>query len=237
MRSKWQEQNPSQDSQEFMHRHCSPYKLQTWVHVCNLSIYTGIFPDAFKRAVVHPIYKSGGRDKVTNYRPISVLSSLSKILERIMNKSLTSFLTKHKLIAQNQFGFRSGTSTEDAVIALTNSLVGKLDSNLNCYGIFLDLTKAFDTVSVPRLVTKIESLGVRGITLELFKDYLRHRGQCARIDSLESEYEELGFGIPQGSILGPTLFLIYINDLCKLSITNCESIQINLNLIFLLPLC
>ena len=140
-----------------------------------------------------------------------------------MNNCLTGFLTKHKLIVQNQLGFRSGTSTEDEVIALTNSLDGKLGSNHNCYGLFF---KAFDTVSVPRLVTKIESLGVRGITLELFKDYLCHRSQCVRIDSFESEYEELVFGIPQDSILGPTLFLMYINDLCKLSVTNCEDMAV-----------
>lgn len=191
-------------------------------HICNLSIDSGIFPEHFKRAVVHPIYKSGDRGMVTNYRPISVLSTLSKILERILNNCLVSFLEKRKLIAQNQYGFRSGMSTEDAVAAFTNSLVSQLDNKLNCYGIFLDLTKAFDTVSVPRLISKIESLGVRGVPLKLFKDYLCDRSQCVRIDSVTSSYEKLTYGIPQGSILGPTLFQIYINDLCKLSISNCK---------------
>lgn len=191
-------------------------------HICNLSIDSGTFPEAFKKAVVHPIYKSGGRDRVSNYRPISVLSSLSKILERILNNCLIGFLEKHKVIANNQYGFRSGISTEDAVTDFSNSLVGKLDNNLNCYGIFLDLTKAFDTVSVPRLISKMENLGVRGVAHKLFTDYLSDRTQCVTIDSVTSSYDKLTFGIPQGSILGPTLFVLYINDLCKLSISNCE---------------
>ncbi|XP_063891880.1 uncharacterized protein LOC135117215 [Helicoverpa armigera] len=166
--------------------------------------------DALKKAIIHPIYKSGDRNCVNNYRPISVLPALSKILEKILNKSLRSFLEKHRLISNNQFGFRPGVSTEDAVLELTQLVAENLDKKNKCLGIFLDLSKAFDTVSVPILTSKLELLGVRGTPLKIFKDYLRNRTQCVKIETSLSNEELVTYGVPQGSILGPTLFLIYI---------------------------
>lgn len=189
-------------------------------HICNLSIHIGTFPKPFKKAIIHPIYKSGDRDSVGNYRPISVLPTLSKILEKTLNKSLVNFLDRYDLIAANQFGFRKKVSCEDAVIALTSSVVEGLDRRRRCIGIFLDLSKAFDTVSVPVLLKKMEVIGIRD--LNIFSDYLRDRTQCTKIDNYVSDEQELSYGVPQGSILGPTLFQIYINDLCKLSIPSCK---------------
>lgn len=191
-------------------------------HICNCAINSGIFPKAFKRAVVHPIYKAGVRDDVSNYRPISVLSALSKILERILNNSLTKFLAKNNILSPKQYGFRTGISTEDAVLDFVNSLVDKLDNRFKCYGIFLDLTKAFDTVSIPRLVAKMEHIGIRGLPLDIFKSYLSGRSQCVKIEDIISAEEPICYGIPQGSILGPTLFQIYINDLCQLPVLHCD---------------
>lgn len=201
---------------------CSNRLVPIITHICNICIESGKFPKVFKRAIVHPIYKGGNRDNVNNYRPISVLPVLSKVLEKILNSRLVSFLEHRHILAPNQFGFRARKSTEDAVASLVDHIVDKLDNQKKCVGIFLDLTKAFDTVSVPHLLTKLEGMGIRGHTLEIFKDYLSDRTQCVKIDSFVSDDTSLAFGVPQGSVLGPTLFLAYINSLCKLSLPNCS---------------
>lgn len=208
----------------------SPLLLKCTRHVlvphitflCNLSLRTGVFPDAFKKAIIHPIYKGGDRNCVTNYRPISVLPALSKVLERILNNQLRRFLDKFQIISSNQYGFRSNLSTEDAVLELTQSVARKLDNNIKCLGIFLDLSKAFDTVSIPNLLSKLEVVGVRGITLDLFRSYLTNRKQCVKIDADLSDEDTISYGVPQGSVLGPTLFLVYVNDLCKMNLPNCN---------------
>lgn len=163
--------------------------LKPITHICNLAMSTGTFPKALKKAIVHPIYKSGDRDGVTNYRPISVLPVISKILEKILYKNLSRLLDKYQIISKNQFGFRKGISTEDAVTALLDIVVDKLDSKQKCLGIFLDLSKAFDTVSVPILLAKLESIGVRGDAHKIFKDFLLNRTQCVKIGDIISSEE------------------------------------------------
>lgn len=192
--------------------------------ICNLCISKGIFPNCFKKALVMPVFKGGDRSSVNNYRPISMLTTLSKIFEKVLNKRLVSYLETQKLLSPNQYGFRKGKSTEDAAFDLTETITRSLDQRLKCVGIFLDLSKAFDTVSIPILLDKLDKVGIRGITLDIFKDYLSNRSQQIKVNEHLSDDMPLTYGVPQGSILGPTLFLLYINNLCRLNIPNCKII-------------
>ncbi|XP_052738151.1 uncharacterized protein LOC112051475 [Bicyclus anynana] len=150
-------------------------------HLINLCFNKGVFPAALKRSNIIPIYKSGDKDDINNYRPISVLPSISKIMEKIMNSRLLNYLEKFHLLSDSQYGFRHGRSTDDAVTALTSFVDQQINSKKKCLATFLDLRKAFDTVSVPILVRKLENLGIRDVSLALFKDYLTGRTQRVKI--------------------------------------------------------
>lgn len=189
-------------------------------HICNLALGSGRFPGVFKTAIIIPIHKNGPKHVISNYRPISILPAFSKILERIMNKRLMKYLEDRNLLSQQQFGFRKNRSTSDAVSELTNHVAEVLDSGDKCLAIFLDIAKAFDTVSVPLLISKLEAFGIRGIQLDLFTDYLTNRNQCVKLGDSTSDPVNIKNGVPQGSIVGPTLFLSYINELCNLKLAN-----------------
>lgn len=188
--------------------------------ICNQCFEEGSFPEALKRSIVIPIYKSGDTHDISNYRPISLLPTLSKIIEKLINKRIKTFLQKNNILSKNQYGFRDNISTADAVNKLISTVVNTLDSKEKCLAIFLDLAKAFDTVSAPLLLNKLEKIGIRGTQHKLLVDYLSNRKQSVQIGENVSDEESIQFGVPQGSILGPTLFLIYINELCNLKLRN-----------------
>ena len=183
------------------------------VHIFSCSLNNGYVPLQLKIAKVIPIFKSGDRQIMDNYRPISLLSNFSKILEKIVSFRLTSFLDHNSLISRFQFGFRKAHSTLHPLILFMNKITESLNNKSFTLSIFCDLRKAFDTVDHQILFKKFFKLGIRGVELEWFKSYLSDRQQYVIINGLPSTLLHILLGVPQGSILGPLLFLIYINDL------------------------
>ena len=179
----------------------------------NHSTINGIFPDALKIAKVTPIFKSGDKSLLSNYRPISLLNAFSKIYEKFLLKRLNSFLTKNNILYDGQFGFRKNRSTQFALVSFLDKITETLDKNEYALSLFIDLSKAFDTINHSLLLKKLSSYGIRGTALELFKNYLSNRLQCVEIDGVRSNLLKITCGVPQGSILGPLLFLLYINDI------------------------
>ena len=168
-----------------------------------------------KTAKVTPIFKSGDKKLPSNYRPISILPFLSKILERIFNTKLTNYLLENNLIIANQYGFLPGRSTTLAATDLFETVASNLNNNTSSITISLDLTKAFDCLSHPILLHKLEYYGIRGIPLAWITSYLSFRNQTTLLSesNVSSDYCPLQHAVPQGSILGANLFTIYINDL------------------------
>jgi len=183
------------------------------VHIFNQSLATGQIPEKFKIAKVIPIFKSGDALNPSNYRPISLLSTFSKILEKIVYTRLYSYLDENSLLSKQQFGFRPKHSTTHPMSLILNHVTHALNTKNHTLLIFCDLKKAFDTCNHSILLTKLEKLGITGTSLTWFKNYLCNRKQFVSLEKFESSLLSILTGVPQGSILGPLLFLIYINDL------------------------
>ena len=189
-------------------------------HIVNMSIRQGIIPDDLKRARVIPIHKKGRRTDPSMYRPISILSSISKVMEKVIHDQVFSYLKSNGLMYEFQSGFRQSFSTNTCLIHLTDYIKFQSDKGNYTGMVLLDLQKAFDTVDHCILINKLQALGFDTCSREWFRSYLTNRKQLVDIGGTLSPFRHVTCGVPQGSILGPLLFLVYVNDMC--SAVNCK---------------
>ena len=189
--------------------------------IINTSIVTGTFPTSWKHALVVPILKTGDVDDPNNFRPLSLLPVISKILEKVVTNQLMYFLESSKLLSNTQHGFRPRLSTQTALTVITNKIFNNMDSRKITMLTLCDLSKAFDSVDHEILLKKCSALK---IDFFWFKSYIENRAQSVRLNNTVSNMMNIAYGVPQGSILGPVLFSIYVNDLND-SIYECSLTQ------------
>ena len=187
-------------------------------HIFNLSLEKGVFPNGMKLAKVIPMHKNGSASDIKNYRPVSLLPIFSKLLEKVFYNRLLNFVDKHKMLSKCQYGFRKKHSTVHALTELTELIADSLEKKEQPLGLFIDLRKAFDTIDHNILFNKLHYYGVRGTALDWIKSYFHERKQFVSIGSTKSMTSDIRCGVPQGSILGPLLFIMYVNDLKNVSV-------------------
>ena len=187
----------------------------TITKLINLCLTNGKIPDKLKTAIVRPIFKKGNKSEYENYRPISILSTIEKILEEVVVTRITSYIRKLNIINSNQYGFQKTKNINQLLGNFSNFLNKSMSSNTYSVVLFIDFTKAFDTIPHKKLVECLKNIGIRGNFLNLLADYLKNRTFETRIGNSFSTKKPLKYGVPQGSKLGPLMFILCANDLLK----------------------